>query len=105
MRVTTKIDKRVTGIQSHRTLCKPNVLITKPISNSDEISIKYQKFLWSRIRMLSYLIKHLRPDTTNTTWDLSKDGMNTATFLKMHHVIKYALHTRNLGLRIEQNET
>ena len=53
--------------------------------------------------MLLYLVKYLRPDIVNATQELSKirDGVNPAALLEMNLVIKYALGTKNLGLKIE----
>ena len=51
-----------------------------------------------------YLVKHLRPDIANATWEENvMDGANQVAFLEMHNVIKYALNTRNIRLKIEQN--
>ena len=53
--------------------------------------------------MLLYLDNHSRPDISNATQELSRDmdGVNQAAFLKMHHVIKYVLNTRNNKLELE----
>ena len=45
--------------------------------------------------MLHYLVKHLRPDIANVIHELSK------MLLKLHHMIKYVLDTRNFGLKWE----
>ena len=50
-------------------------------------------------------MKYSRPDIANTSQELSNvmDDVTPATFLEMHHVIKYALNTKNLGLKIAPN--
>ena len=50
-----------------------------------------------------YLMKHLSSNIANMTQELSNvmDSANVAAFLKIHQVIKYALDTRNLGLKLE----
>ena len=71
----------------------------------------WKKVFWEpkvgfvRIWLLLNLTKCSRPDIGNATWELSKviDGANKAVFLKMHHVIKYVLATKNLGLKLDPN--
>ena len=64
---------------------------------------KTQNLLWARIWMLLYLFQHSKPEVANAVWELLKvlDGAKQAAFLKMHHVIKYILDLRNLGLKLE----
>ena len=52
--------------------------------------------------MLLFLIKHSRPDLCNAVRELSKclDGAGQAAYKEMLRVIKYALDTRNRGLKI-----
>ena len=87
-------------MQSHKTPCKPKFSINRLVDDNDKISVDDQKLLSSGIRMMSYLMKHSMPDITNATWELSKDmdDANPAAFLEIHHVMKYALDKKNLGL-------
>ena len=49
--------------------------------------------------------QYSRQDNANTTLELSKviDCANPAAFLKIQHVIKNVLDSRNFGLEIEPN--
>ena len=91
-------------MKSHKT---PGMhfFIIRPINDSDKISIKDQKLCWSEIGIMLYFVKHSKPDIAYAIWELYKviHGVNPATFLKIHSVVKYALDTRNLGLKIELN--
>ena len=72
-------------------------LIIKPIDDGDKIS-EDQKLFQSGIGMIIYLMKH---SIANTTWELPKvmDDTNPEVFLKMQHMIKYALDRKILGSR------
>ena len=92
-------------MQSLKTPGTPKFLTVRLIDGSGEIFVQDHKLFHSGIGMLLYLMKQLRADIANTTQELSKfmDSVNPAAFLEMHHVIKYALNTINLGLKIESN--
>ena len=53
--------------------------------------------------MLLYVVKHSHPNLANMTRALSKanDGANPAAYKELLCVIKYALDTKNLGLKIK----
>ena len=53
--------------------------------------------------MLLYLVKHSRPKIVNATQKLSKvnDRACKTAFHEMHHVMKYVVNTKSLGLKIE----
>ena len=50
------------GMQSHKAPGMPKFLIINPVDDSDTISIDDQKLFWSKIGMLLYLMKRLKPD-------------------------------------------
>jgi len=58
--------------------------------------------------MLLYLVKHSRPDLSNGTWELSKvmDKAAEGHMKELCRVIKYALDTQTIGLKLkpEDNE-
>ena len=53
------------------------------------------------------IVKHLSLDIANATWELLKvmDSANLEAVLKLHHVTKYVIHTKILGLRLSQAGT
>ena len=54
------------------------------------------------VGMLLFLVKHSRPDLSNSVRELSKvmDGATMAAQKELHRVIKFALDTSNRGLKI-----
>ena len=54
--------------------------------------------------MKLYLVKHSRPDITNTTQGLSKvnDGANPAAFHELHDMIKCVPNNGNFELKFKQ---
>ena len=92
-----KNGKQVIKGQSPKIPGMPKIFIVCPI-DSEKISVVDQKLYHSRIGMLLYIIKNLRPGIVNMVQELSKvmDGVKQAKFLEMHQVIKYALDTRRL---------
>ena len=78
-------------------------MIERPVYNKDRVSLDDQNLLWFSIDMLLHLDKHANPNIAHATLELSQasDRASKALFLKMHHVIKYVLDTKNLGLKIE----
>ena len=61
------------------------------------------QFCWSGVGMLLFLMKHSRSHITHATRELLKanDGMNHAAFCKLIQVLRYALITKNFGLKLE----
>jgi len=52
--------------------------------------------------MLLFLVKHTRPDIANAVRELSKalDCLSPAAYKEMLRVVKFALDTRNLGIKV-----
>ena len=57
----------------------------------------------SGVGMLLYLVKQLCPNLAQVTRGLSKvdDDVNPAIYEELIHMIKYAIDTKNLGLKIK----
>ena len=77
----------------------PKFLLVTPTDDPGKFFVMDQKLFQYRIGMCLFLIKHSKPDIANTTPELLKvmDGVNQATFLEMHQVIKYVLNNRSFG--------
>jgi len=56
--------------------------------------------------MLLYLVKHSRPDLSNGTCELSKviDKVMEGHMKELNRVIKYALDTQNIGLKLKPED-
>ena len=67
--------------------------IVRPFNNAEKNSVKDKKLFQSGIRMLIYIVKHPRPDITNTTQELSKVvyRANYAVFLEMNLIIMFLI--------------
>jgi hypothetical protein len=67
------------------------------ISPADQL--KYR----SAVGMLLYLVKHSRPDISNSVRELSKvaDGATEAHWKAMARLVKYVVDTEEIGLRIK----
>ena len=68
----------------------------------EKIFAKDQKEYWLGVGMLLYQAKHLRPDIGMWPGNYQKPMIvQTLQLLKMLHVIKYVLDTKNFGLKLE----
>ena len=83
--------------------CMPKFVILKPIVDSGKMSAEDQKVFWSGVRMLLYLINHLRSDIANVTQEMPKvnDGAYPSAFYEVLHVIKHILDAKKLRLKLE----
>ena len=57
--------------------------------------------------MLLFLVKHTRPDLSNSTRELSKvmDKATEGHMKELCRVIKYAIDTKNKGLKLQPEDT
>ena len=88
-------------VKTNRTPGTPRFISIKP-EEGDKISEKLQERFRSGIGMLLYLVKHSRPDISNSVRELSKrlDGANVAQYKEMLRVIKFVLASKDYGLYI-----
>ena len=67
-----KFGKHVKDFCSHKTPGKLKCLIVRPMEESKKISMEGQQEYQTGVGMLLYLVKHLHPNLTNMTRELSK---------------------------------
>jgi len=92
--------------QTTETPSTPGFHVVRNIPNAVYITDKEQKLYRSGVGMLLYLVKHLRPDLSNGTRESSKvmDKAMEGHMKELCRVIKYALDTRTIGLRLKPED-
>ena len=80
--------------------------MVRNIPNAVYITDKEQKLYRSGVGMLLYLVKHSRPDLSTGTRELSKvmDKATEGHMKELCRVIKYALDTRTIGLKLKPED-
>jgi hypothetical protein len=75
----------------------------RPANEDAKLTDDEQRVFRTGVGMLLYLVKHSRPDLANPTRELSKvmDGATESHFNELKRVIKYALGTKDMGLKIK----
>jgi hypothetical protein len=78
----------------------------RPEKGDPLISTMDQSRYRSGVGMLLYLVKHSRPDISNSVRELTKvlDGATQAHWKAMVRVIKYVLDTKNHALKLQPRE-
>ena len=86
-----------------RTPAAPKTVIMRPDENDPVISSADQTKYRSGVGMLLYLVKHSRPDLSNSVRELTKvlDRATQAHWKAMMRVIKYVLDTRSCALKLQ----
>jgi hypothetical protein len=81
----------------------PKTLIIRPKEGVPLISPEKKKNFRMGVGMLLYLVKHSRPDITNSVQELLKvdDGATEAHFKALFSTVKYVMDTGNLGLLLQ----
>ena len=84
----------------------PGFHVVRNIPNAVYITDEKQKLYRSGVGMLLYLVKHSRPDLSNGTRELSKvmDKATEGHMKELCRMIKYALDTRHIGLKLKPEE-
>jgi len=84
----------------------PGFHVVRNIPNAVYITDQEQKLYRSGVGMLLYLVKHSRPDLSNRTWELSKvmDKATEGHMEELCRVIKYALDTQNIRLKLRPED-
>jgi len=106
-----KMDGKVKPYLDKYNIKKRNVPMTKGTSitqvkeNEEEMSAGMQKLYRSCVGSLLYIVKHSRPDLSNTVRELSKVNKRgkVVDFINMLQCCKFLFSTRNLGIQIERN--
>ena len=93
-------------VGKHRTYATPlgtHDTIIRPQSEDEKLSEEDQKQYRSGVGMLLYLLKHSRPDLSNSARELSKvmDGATKAHQKLLYRVIKYVFDTEHWKLKLE----
>ncbi|KAG7337993.1 gag-polypeptide of LTR copia-type [Nitzschia inconspicua] len=80
--------------------------VIRPTEDDPLLSPEDQKDYRSAVGMLSYLVKHSRPDLSNSVRELSKvmDGATDEHVAILHRVIKFVIDTKNRGVLIKPDK-
>jgi hypothetical protein len=86
-----------------KTSSAPKTLIMRPKDGDPLISPEQQKQFRMGVGMLLYLVKHSRPEISNSVRELSNvaDGATEAHFKPLLRTIKYVLGTEDHGLLLQ----
>jgi len=84
----------------------PGFHVVRNIPNAVYTTDENQKLYRSGVGMLLYLVKHSRPDLSNGTQELSKvmDKATEGHMKELCRVIKYALDTWHIGLKLKPED-
>jgi len=82
-------------------------LTTPNIPEAVLISDQDQKLYRIGVGMLLFLVKHTRPDLSNSTRELSKvmDKATEGHMKELCRVIKYVIDTKDKGLKLQPEDT
>ena len=72
-------------MQNHKMQDTSKFSIVRPVEDRGKISTEDKKVIWSRVRMLLYLMKNSRPNIANLTQELSKVIMVQIQQCSMNH--------------------
>ncbi|KAG7336872.1 reverse transcriptase RNA-dependent DNA polymerase, partial [Nitzschia inconspicua] len=80
--------------------------VIRPTEDDPLLSPEDQKDYRSAVGMLLYLVKHSRPDLSNSVRELSKvmDGATDEHVTILHRVIKFVIDTKNRGVLIKPDK-
>jgi len=84
----------------------PGFHVVRNTPNTIYIMDEEQKLYRSGVGMLLYLVKHSRPDLSNGTQELLKvmDKAIEGHMKELCRVIKYAIDTQNIGLKLKPED-
>ena len=93
--------------QTTETPSTPGFHIVPNIPEAVFILDQDQKLYRSGVGMLLFLVKHTRPDLSNNTRELSKvmDKPTEGHMKELCRVIKYAIDTKDKGLKLQPEDT
>ena len=102
-KLEAKFGPQVENLKKYATPGTPKMGIIRGFTPDVALNDDQQKIYRSGVGMLLYLVKHSRPDIANVTRELSKtmDRASMAGMKELKRVIKYALDTKNYGLKLE----
>ena len=93
----------VKGNQSYKTPGTPNYGIMRPDTNDAKLNEKDEIIYWSAVGSLLQLVKHSRPDISNSVREISKfmDGATPAAMKELKQLLKFIIYTKDYGLKVE----
>ena len=97
--------KQLTDMKVTKTPGTPGIGVTKCTEESKVITVEKQTQYRSGTGMLLFLIKHSRPDISNSVRELSKalDGATGHAWKELFRVMKFVMGSKDLGLKICPN--
>ena len=83
----------------------PGQILNRPQKGEEALPADKQRRLRSGVGMLLYLVKHSRPDIANAVRELTKcmDLGTPVAYKELLKVVKFVLHTKDLGLKMYPN--
>jgi len=102
-----KFGNMLKGQRATETPSTPGFHVVRNIPEAVFISDHDQKLYRSGVGMLLFLVKHTRPDLSNSTRELSKvmDKATEGHMKELCRVIKYTIDTENKGLKLRPEDT
>ena len=106
-KLITKFEDKIKNLQDYDTPAPANFRIIRPKEGEPRLSDLEQSIYRSGVGSLLYLLKHSRPDLSNSVRELTKvmDGANAAHLKALYRAIKYVKQTQHLKLRLKPMET
>ena len=97
----------IKGQRATETPSTPSFHVVRDIPEAVFISDHDQKLYRSGVGMLLFLVKHSQPDLSNSTRKLSKvmDEAMEEHVKELCRVMKYAIDTKNKGLKLRPEDT
>ncbi|KAG7348743.1 hypothetical protein IV203_011340 [Nitzschia inconspicua] len=82
------------------------ITVIRPTEDDPLLSPEDQKDYRSAVGMLLYLVKHSRPDLSNSVREVSKvmDGATDEHVTILHRVIKFVIYTKDRGVLIKPDK-
>lgn len=98
--------REIDGMKKYETPAPNGFKVIKTEDDETKLGSDEQTRYRMGVGSLLYLVKHSRPDLSNSTRELSKamDGANKAQYKMMLRAIKYVKDTEDLRLRIQPDE-
>jgi hypothetical protein len=98
-----KFEDKITNLQDYDTPAPANFRVVRPKDEEMKLSDQEQSLYRSGVGSLLYLLKHSRPDLSNSVRELSKvmDGANQAHLKALYRTIKFVKQTQHLKLKLK----
>ena len=101
-----KFGDDVMKMKEYETPVSQGTHVMRPVSEEEKLTEEEQKIYRSGVGSLLYLLKHSRPDLSNSVRELSKvmDGANRSHMKMLKRVIKFVIDTQNRKLILKPNQ-